>query len=376
MTALIGWDIGGANVKAARLAVDPAGPGRPGSVRVERSVSVPFALWRDPGRLPAVLAGLAAELGRADAHAVTMTAELADVFPTRREGVLAVLAAVEEALGPGAPIHVWTTRGRFCSPPEARGRPLEAAAANWVATAAWLAGQVPACLLVDVGSTTADIIPIVGGRVAAAGWDDPSRLATGELVYTGVLRTPVATLADAVPIGGRWARLAAETFAVTGDVHVALGHLAPEAYAGETPDGRGRDRRSCLARLARAVCADLETLAEAQVLVAARFLAQAQAHRIAAAVLQVLSRLAGRDGAAGPLPVIGTGLGRFLARDVAGWLGLPYRDLDDLLAAGEQAPEGGALARGQAAPAAAVAALLAQHLAGGARRPDRAVTGP
>ncbi len=41
------------------------------------------------------------------------------------------------------------------------------ASANWLATARWVATRKPECVLVDIGSTTTDIIPVVEGRVAA-----------------------------------------------------------------------------------------------------------------------------------------------------------------------------------------------------------------
>ena len=55
----------------------------------------------------------------------------------------------------------------------------------------------PDALLIDVGSTTADVVPIVAGRVAATGRNDLERLQAGELVYTGVLRTNLAAIARA-----------------------------------------------------------------------------------------------------------------------------------------------------------------------------------
>ena len=43
---------------------------------------------------------------------------------------------------------------------------------------------MPDSLLIDIGTTSTDIIPIVDGEVAALGWTDPDRLASGELVYS------------------------------------------------------------------------------------------------------------------------------------------------------------------------------------------------
>ncbi len=342
MRTVMGWDVGGANCKAARLVLD-------GERVVERDTAgQPLAIWRELERLPAVVAELAATLGPADCHGLTMTAELADVFRTKREGVVRTAAAVASALA-GVPLYIWTVDRRFVSPAELADDPLPAAAANWMATAARLAGIAPQTLLMDIGSTTADIIPILNGRVAAAGRDDPGRLGSGELVYTGVLRTPVCAVAQSLPVGGRSVRLAAEWFAIMADVHLLLGQISPGDYQCETPDGRCPSVETARERLARSVCADPEYLSESAVHLLARSLHEAQLQQLSAAVLQVLSR---SPDAAGGLTVTGAGLGRFLARQVAARLGMPYQELEAMTGGG-----------GQAAPAEAVAWLLGQEVA-------------
>src|SRR3954468_18656524 len=186
MSATLAMDIGGANTKAAWFDGTSL-----------RTVSRPFEIWRDREALATVLREVAAEAGPADAVAITMTAELSDAFRTKREGVAFVLDAAEDALG--AP-SVLTTAGELVSVAQARERPWDVAAANWVATALAVAEAHPQALLIDVGSTTADVVPIAGGRVAATAYNDLERLQAGELVYTGALRTNLAAIAPRVPV--------------------------------------------------------------------------------------------------------------------------------------------------------------------------------
>ena len=337
MSAVLGCDVGGANVKAARIDAPGQHP---------RIGERPLALWKDPARLPEVLLELAAELGPADRQAVTMTAELADCFATKREGVGFVLDAFRLAF-PRVEPRVFGVDGRFRSPAEARRRPLRVAAANWMATATLLAESVADALLVDVGSTTADVVPIVAGRVAARGRNDPARLRCGELVYTGALRTPVCAAVRWLPWRGRRCRVAAEHFAVAADAHRWLGHIAEEDYTCDTPDGRGRSRPEAGARLARMLCADLELLSEAEVGALAEAVFRAQVRQIAAGIRQVLRRL----GAAAPRRALLAGQGGFLGRPAAEAAGLAAEGLERRL--GPQAA--------RAAPAAAVAWLLARE---------------
>ena len=332
MSAVIGWDVGGANIKAARLDDPSARP-----IVLERA----FALWREPARLAEVVAGIARELGPAPMNAVTMTAELADCFRSKAEGVRHVLDALEQALGASG-LRIYGTDGRFRSADAARERPLDVAAANWHAAACLVARSIPDGILVDVGSTTTDIIPLTGGSVAALGRTDTERLRTGELVYTGVLRTPICAILRRVRLSSGWCRVAAEHFAIAADAHVWLERIPPGAYTCETPDGRGTSREEIAARLARVVCADPCLLDAADIARIARQVVAAQRRAIAAGIGQV----AQRSGVPGP--ILACGLGERLAREAARAADLRARPL--------AAVWGADAAR--AAPAAAVAALL------------------
>ena len=223
---------------------------------------------------------------------------------------------------------------------EARARPLDVAAANWVASALAVAAVHPDALMLDIGSTTADVIPLAAGRVAAAARTDLDRLLAGELVYTGALRTNLAAIAPRVPVRGRWCPVASELFAISGDAHLILGHLAPEAYTCPTPDGRAASVECARERVARLVCADTEQLEAGEVETIAAFLHAEQVRQIEAAVRQV-----GTDASIVPL-----GVGAFLARAVAERLGRPVLELPW---SAEQR---------DAAPAAALADLAAAHL--------------
>lgn len=337
--SIVGWDIGGVNTKATRLTHQPAA--------AALSLCLPYELQRDPSVLGATLERAARQLGAGteDLHAITMTAELSQAFRSKGEGVRFILDAVE-ATFPPARLHVYTVAGKFVSPQDARGQPLDVAASNWSATAHWLAIIVPSCVLIDIGTTTTDIIPILDGEVCAQGRTDPDRLGTGELVYTGVLRTPVEAVTHQVPLRGRPTGLASEAFALMGDVFLWLGILSSEDYTCPTPDGRPAARRFAGERLARAVCADAEMLNEQDINGIAAALAHAQLERITEALRQVRRRHPQLDTA------IVTGLGAFLGLQAGSAAGLGTRLLSDLM----EAPP-------QTAAATAVAWLLHERFA-------------
>ena len=331
MGGVVGLDVGGANTKAVW---------RNGTER--RAAARPFEVWRDREALAAVLhelvEGVAPE--PAEAVALTTTAELSDAFRTKREGVRFVLDAAEEALD-GTKLLAFTTAGDLVPIADARARAPEVAAANWLASALAVAAVYPDALMVDVGSTTADVVPISAGRVIADGRTDLDRLLASELVYTGVLRTNLAAIAPRVPVRGGSCPVASELFAISADVHLILGHLAPDAYTCATPDGRPATVEFARERVARLVCADAEQLAAEEIDAIAAFLHAEQVSQIEAAVRRVSGRFEGEPA------VVPLGAGAFLAREAADRLGRAVAEL----------PWGAA--ERDAAPAAALADLLA-----------------
>jgi probable H4MPT-linked C1 transfer pathway protein len=307
MVPVIGLDVGGANTKAAVVEVD----------RRVRLVSEPFEVWRDPEPMPGVIADVVGRLALDGGPvALTTTAELADVFPSKREGVLFVLDAARRAL-PGRRLRVMTTAGELIGLGAARAAPLRCAAANWMATALLLARSLPDAILVDCGGTTTDVIPIAAGAVTARGRTDLERLLAGELVYTGALRTNVAAVLSHATIGGRACPVSSELFAVTADAHLLRGNLTPEQCTCTFPDNRGTSPGEVRSRLARVVCADPEQLAGGDLEAIAGAVEEAQIASIAAA----LDRVAARQAAG--VVVVAVGVGAFLARAAAERCGLP-----------------------------------------------------
>lgn len=334
-SAIFGWDIGGVNTKAVRLESGVDGP-------ILRSTSRPHEVQRDPVGLSRTLSAVARELGAgpADRHAVTMTAELSQAFRTKREGVAFVLDELEVALT-GNCLQVYTVEGNFITPAAARAAPLSVGAANWAATARLVARSVPTCVLIDIGTTSADLIPIVNGKIAVQGRTDPERLISGELVYTGALRTPAEAVAQRLPLWGESAGASADGFALIGDAHLWLGRLSPEDYTCRTPDGRPPTRVFAGERLARTVCADRDMLGESDIDAIAAALAGAQVNSVAVALNRIRERSPEITSA------VVAGLGDFIAEEAAHAVGLSVIPLS-----GQLGPAS------RVAPAAAVAWLL------------------
>jgi probable H4MPT-linked C1 transfer pathway protein len=327
LVSVIGWDIGGANTKAAFISTEND------FIRELKTASEYFPVWKDPEKLSLVLSGLKKRVSgsvKLDCVGVTMTAELSDAYRTKREGVNHILARVAQVF-PVTPIFVLDAEATLRSIEEAKSEPLKVAAANWAATG-WLVSQlVKDCIVIDVGSTSTSVIPVIEGAISAAGKTDLEKLMNGELVYTGSLRTNIAAVVNSIPVRGGVARVSSELFAQLGDVHLILGNIAEEEYSVETADGRGKTRTEAMARLARVVCADIEMLTEQEIVQIAQHIYDRQIEQVAEGLSQVCDRIKPR--VKGKIEAVVTGLGKdFLARNAAQRVGIDeIVDLSELV---------------------------------------------
>jgi probable H4MPT-linked C1 transfer pathway protein len=302
--AIIGWDVGGAHLKAARLGASGA---------VEEVLQLPCPLWQGMEHLHGAVSEVLSRFGHAPWHAVTMTGEMVDLFKTRSEGVGRLVQAMEERLSGGAVIRFFAERDGFLDAAGATAAPARVASANWLASAALVAARTEAALFVDIGSTTIDLVPVRAGKVGARGRDDAERLVSGELVYSGVVRTPVMALAGRVPFGGHWVPLIAEYFATAADVYRLTGELPECADQHPAADGGEKTVEGSARRLARMIGRDSDSAPLTAWRQLAAWLSQAQVRRLADACDRQLSLGVLPEDA----PIVGAGVGRFLAARVA-----------------------------------------------------------
>ncbi|MBV8850707.1 MAG: H4MPT-linked C1 transfer pathway protein [Methylobacteriaceae bacterium] len=342
MRSIIGWDIGGAHLKAAHIE----------DGRIVAAMQVALPLWQGLHETERAFDEAEAEIGRADANAVTMTGELCDIFATHAEGVAALAALAERRLS--AP-HFYAGRAGFVTHDRVAEHAADIASANWHASAAAVAAVHANALFADMGSTTTDLIPIAEGRVAALGYSDAERLANGELVYAGVVRSYLFAGIARAPFQGRWVNLMNEWFASTSDVHRILGELPDGVDVMQTADNRDKSVASSRARLARMIGRDIGDAGDASWRRLAQFFADQQSRQIEESLHLVLSRGVVADEA----PVVGAGIGRFVLKKIAARFDRAFIPFESCF---DAAPEC-ASAVSDCAPAAAVAKLAYDHVA-------------
>ena len=323
---VIGWDIGGAHVKAVMLHVYPNG-----TQQVAHVLQLPCPLWRGLDQLSVAIAEVekAWQLsnfysdGSID-HAITMTGELVDLFENRQQGVLAISECLETQLVGKKHFFVMQpnthlTEGYAFVPFEQVASAWQSiASANWFASAQWIAKHVGNALLIDIGSTTADFVLMQNHTVLSLkdktdGLTDAARMQQQTLIYTGVVRTPLMAFTQEIPFLGKPTTIAAEYFATAADVYRMTQDLDPSDDMAETADGKDKSVLATAKRLARMVGHDVTdaTMTDWQAL----------AHAFKAVQLQRLYQVAKQHLHAtawqGPVSIVGAGVGRFLAAEVA-----------------------------------------------------------
>ena len=315
----VGWDIGGAHLKMARVAEN-------GKVLAVEQHATP--LWQGLECLVKALMDVKSRFDNKPLiHAITTTGELADIFQNRTDGVNALLGEFCNFFKK-KDIYVYAGTAGLISIAEAYNQQQQVASANWHASASFIANQQKDGLFVDIGSSTTDIIPFQSGKLCNRGYSDQERMRCDELVYTGIVRTPVMAVVNKVPYAGEWQSIAAEHFATMSDVYRITGELDESHDLMPAADNGGKNLFDSVRRLARVLGSDIQDLSSLEHYQdLARYIIDEQENIIGKALQKVISS----NLAITHTTLIGAGAGRFLIARLATRHGLKYLDVEHLL---------------------------------------------
>jgi probable H4MPT-linked C1 transfer pathway protein len=327
-TVVFGWDVGGAHIKVSMVTAS-------GELLDIAQWACP--LWQGLGYLEQVIDHvfdrwpLAREAGAR--HVVTMTGEMVDLFADRAQGVRVLVDTLAQRLGPST--RFFAGAAGWLAANECADGWRDVASANWLATAQWVASRVSDALLVDIGSTTTDIVPIIAGRVAARGCNDATRLVSGELVYQGVVRTPLCGVSHRIVFRGEQVNVMNEWFATTADVYRLTGELWPAHDQHASADNGPKTEAASRARIARMIGHDARDAGEHEWREFAQTWRSEQMQILAANLTRVME--------AHPVlaraPLVGAGCGRFLGEALAQREGRGFIDFGELVDASDASQE-------------------------------------
>ncbi|TDV39330.1 putative H4MPT-linked C1 transfer pathway protein [Paraburkholderia caballeronis] len=345
---VFGWDVGGAHVKVSMLGdrgnvadvAQWACPLWQGLDFLDRTLDLVFERWPRARETDAV-------------HAVTMTGEMVDLFEDRAHGVDAIARALAARLR--GPLRFYAGDAGWLDADACRDGWQRVASANWLATAHCVASRLADAVLIDIGSTTTDLVPVEQARVVATGHTDAARLASGELVYHGVVRTPLCGLAHRIVFDGVETNVMNEWFATTADVYRLTGELDPVHDLYPAADNGPKTLLASRARLARMVGRDAHEADVQAWLEFARRWRAVQRDTLAAN----LASVTGAHPRLADAPLVGAGCGRFLVEALARETRRDYVDFGELAGVPAQCASWAATC----APGVAVALLAARDAA-------------
>ena len=290
---ILGLDIGGANTKAALLQIK--------NNNIHRSYSYIeyFPFWEKtlndiPNMFTRIVENLIIKnylkLENINYISITITAELSDAFQTKREGIFTILTALKQVFQKKKMFFI-NNKKEFINFNQAESDPISVAAANWVSTSLFLGRFVPNCILIDSGSTTIDVIPILNSVPIAKGKNDIERLMNRELIYTGGLRATIPSITHFVPYKEMMIRISFEKFALISDVHRILNNISETEYINDTADNRLKTLNDCYSRLARMMCMDLESISIKELDEIAKYIYNRQIEMISSDIKEFMANL-------------------------------------------------------------------------------------
>jgi len=315
----IGWDIGGAHLKMA--SIDHAG-----AVNFANQLATP--LWKGLDSLENAMSEMHKQIPENSVtHTITMTAELADIFKDRATGIKELTGFLGSHFKKEA-FQLYAGNSGLIKADEANSYITDIASANWHATASFVAQNKDEGVLIDIGSTTTDIIPFSSGRLLNTAYTDHERLRNNELVYTGIIRTPVMAVVNKIFYDEQWQNIAAENFSTMADAYRLTDELNELDDMMPTADGAGKTPRDSARRLARMIGLDLEDENKIDPFKEmSRHIAESHLEIINKSLLKVLSRVDTKRINC----LVGAGAGRFLVHKLASINNLKYIDFTDLL---------------------------------------------
>lgn len=316
----MGIDVGGANTKVATS---------DGSL----VTSIHAPLWRNTAILYDVLYEIKKKIDKTEVTSAgaVMTGEICGCFETKGEGVSYIKKAVCRVFDD---VKFLDNQCIFRNSSDVDENPVSFASTNWLASARFIADEYKDVIFVDIGSTTTDVIPIKNGRIKAKK-SDLGRLKSGELIYSGVLRTNVSCLLDGIKMGEEECKISSEHFATTADVYLIIGRIKKEDVGCESLNrycypftgDEERNRISAMRRLARALCSDLEEIGEDDVVHIAEQVEEAQVNEL----ITSLERISEKYGLKN---VVSVGIGDFIAEESSEALNLDFLSLSSVYGRG------------------------------------------
>ena len=306
MTSSLGLDIGGAHLKACLIKNDTF-------LKLIKADLFKTPIWESKNSLVLILRKIEKQWNiRGDVQInITMTAEMADCFKNRREGVQNILSIIKRTLSAGN-LKIYSAKGLKNIKTTFKNY-KQFASANWYATADILSKLEKNCFLIDIGSTTTDIVPIKCGKILSpTSSTDHLRLQRGELVYLGVFRTSLSSIKKQLLFRSKMTNVIRENFASTADLFRLTEKINSKYDLYPTQDGKSKSKLATRQRLARIIGLDANDVTTEELNGFALQIKQI----FVSEIIENLEKVRRHYSMCSGTPIIVTGSGKFLAAEI------------------------------------------------------------
>ena len=317
----LGWDIGGAHIKLSTI--------KPNSFSFN---IYKCNLWKSTDLLKKILHSVCRKYKRGFniINVITMSGEMCDIFDSRNQGVKHILEIFKNI---NKENYVFSTKKPFFFKLSKKINPESISSANWFATAKFLETKVNNAIAVDVGSTTTDIIVIKKGVCINKNYSDFSRLQSSELIYMGILRTPIHAVTKEIYSGQKKFSIIPENFSNMSDVYRILSDIKPKIDYSENCDSKNKSYRNSLVRFSRIIGFDYHSKNERIVINLAKKIKLYQKNFLMQKITYTLQQ---HFQSKESVNIIGIGIGSFLIEEISKKIKMSYKDFNSFCQGGRK----------------------------------------
>ena len=183
---------------------------------------------------------------------ITMTAELCDIFKSKKVGANQISNLCKKLKYNY--LFYSTKENTFTK--DVKGNYKSIISMNWHAVARFFSRYFKNLIIIDFGSTTTDFICIKDGMIINEGVDDLSRLSEGELIYTGVVRTPLFSIQNKIIYKNKIYHIIPELFSSTSDLYRVNNFIEKDFDIDDEADHQGKSVTKSLIRISRSFAID------------------------------------------------------------------------------------------------------------------------
>ena len=236
-TKYIGIDIGGAHLKC--VGIDEF-------KKISYTKYESYQIWNNKKVLLEKLNQINKEVNNNKlTYGITMSAELCDNFPNRKVGAKYIIEACNSL---NSKKFFYSNKSLHFS---SKFKMENLMSMNWHSIGKLCENKIKDSIIIDFGSTTTDFLCIKNFKLRNEGYTDFERINNSELIYKGLIRTPLFGIKNKIKFKKKYFNIIPEVFSDMADVYRVKKLLKKSIDIDCTADSSSKSIRCSMTRIAR-----------------------------------------------------------------------------------------------------------------------------